>query len=50
MPKQVAVPDEQIDPRVDMYIETAAPFVQPVLTHLRNLVHQASPMATESVK
>ena len=44
------MPDEQIDPRVDMYIEKAAPFAQPVLTHLRNLVHQACPRATESVK
>ncbi len=44
------MPDEQIDPRVDTYIEKAAPFAQPVLTHLRNLVHQACPRATESVK
>jgi len=50
MPKEVAVPDEQIDPRVDMYIEKAALFAQPVLTRLRNLVHQACPRATESVK
>ena len=44
------MPDEQIDPRVDTYIEKAAPFAQPVLTHLRNLVHQACPRATETVK
>ena len=44
------MPEEQIDPRVDLYIEKAAPFAQPVLTHLRNLVHQACPRATESVK
>jgi uncharacterized protein YdeI (YjbR/CyaY-like superfamily) len=50
MPKEFAVPDEQIDPRVDTYIEKAAPFAQPVLTHLRNLVHQACPRATETVK
>jgi uncharacterized protein YdeI (YjbR/CyaY-like superfamily) len=50
MPKEVTVPEEQIDPRVDLYIEKAAPFAQPVLTHLRNLVHQACPRATESVK
>jgi len=50
MPKEAAVPDEQIDPRVDTYIEKAAPFAQPVLTHLRNLVHQACPRATETVK
>ena len=44
------MPEEQIDPRVDLYIEKAAPFAQPVLTHLRNLVHQACPRATETVK
>src|SRR5438270_9479660 len=39
--------DEQLDPRVDAYIERAAPFAQPVLTHLRKLMHQACPRATE---
>jgi uncharacterized protein YdeI (YjbR/CyaY-like superfamily) len=42
--------DERMDPRVDAYIERAAPFAQPVLTHLRKLMHQACPRATESVK
>ena len=41
---------EHIDARVDAYIEKAAPFAQPVLTHLRKLMHQACPLATESVK
>jgi len=45
-----SMPDEQTDPRVDAYIEKAAPFAQPVLTHLRTLMHQACPRATESVK
>jgi hypothetical protein len=44
------MPDEQSDPRVDAYIENAAPFAQPVLTHLRTLMHKACPRATESVK
>jgi uncharacterized protein YdeI (YjbR/CyaY-like superfamily) len=39
-----------MDPRVDAYIEKAAPFAQPMLTHLRELVHRACPRATESVK
>jgi len=39
-----------MDARVDAYIEKAAPFAQRVLTHLRELVHQACPRATESVK
>ena len=42
--------DEQLDSRVDAYIERAAPFAQAVLTHLRKLMHQACPRATESVK
>jgi uncharacterized protein YdeI (YjbR/CyaY-like superfamily) len=44
------MPDEQSDPRVDAYIEKAAPFAQPVLAHLRTLMHQACPRATEAVK
>jgi uncharacterized protein YdeI (YjbR/CyaY-like superfamily) len=44
------MPDEQSDPRVDAYIKNAAPFAQPVLTHLRTLMRQACPRATESVK
>jgi uncharacterized protein YdeI (YjbR/CyaY-like superfamily) len=39
-----------IDPHVDAYIEKAAPFAQPVLTHLRKLMHQACPRAVESMK
>ena len=44
------MPNEPIDPRVDTYIEKAALFAQPVLTHLRKLMHQACPRVTESVK
>jgi len=39
-----------MDPRVDAYIERAAPFAQPILEHLRKLMHQACPHATETVK
>ena len=39
-----------MEPRVDAYIEKAAAFAQPVLSHLRDLGHQACPRATESVK
>ncbi|HVM75157.1 MAG TPA: YdeI/OmpD-associated family protein [Candidatus Saccharimonadales bacterium] len=42
--------DAQADPRVDAYIEEAAPFAQPILTHLRELIHQGCPRITESVK
>jgi uncharacterized protein YdeI (YjbR/CyaY-like superfamily) len=42
--------EEALDPRVDAYIEKAAPFAQPILTHLRELMHQACPHMTETMK
>jgi uncharacterized protein YdeI (YjbR/CyaY-like superfamily) len=42
--------NEPMDRRVDAYIEKAAPFAQPVLMHLRKLMHQACPRVKESVK
>src|SRR5262245_40504960 len=44
------MPDQPFDPRVDAYIEKAAPFAQPILAHLRKLMHQACPHATETIK
>ena len=44
------MPDATTDPRVDAYIEKAAPFAQPVLTHLRKLMHQACPRVNETIK
>jgi uncharacterized protein YdeI (YjbR/CyaY-like superfamily) len=38
------------DPRVDAYIAKSAPFAQPILQHLRQLVHTAAPMAAETIK
>jgi len=38
------------DPRVDRYIEKSAPFAQPILTHLRDVVHAACPEAEETLK
>jgi uncharacterized protein YdeI (YjbR/CyaY-like superfamily) len=38
------------DPRVDAYIEKSAPFAQPILEHLRELVHKACPQVQETVK
>ncbi len=38
------------DPRIDAYIAKSAPFAQPILTHLRALVHRACPEATETIK
>ena len=38
------------DPRIDAYIEGAAPFAQPILSHVRDLVHEACPQVEETVK
>lgn len=41
---------EHYSSKVEERIATAAPFAQPVLSHLRNLVHQAVPEVTEDIK
>jgi uncharacterized protein YdeI (YjbR/CyaY-like superfamily) len=38
------------DPRIDAYIARAAPFARPILTHLREVVHDACPEVEETVK
>ena len=38
------------DPRIDAYITNAEPFARPILVHLRKLVHQACPVAEETIK
>jgi len=38
------------DPRVDAYIAKAAPFAQPILKHLRKLVHAECPDVEETLK
>jgi len=38
------------NPKVDLYIAQAKPFAQPILHHLRALVHQACPGVEESIK
>jgi uncharacterized protein YdeI (YjbR/CyaY-like superfamily) len=38
------------DPRIDAYIEKAAPFARPILKHIRSVVHQACPESVETVK
>jgi uncharacterized protein YdeI (YjbR/CyaY-like superfamily) len=41
---------ENFDTRVDAYIEKSAEFAKPILNHLRELVHRASPEITETMK
>jgi uncharacterized protein YdeI (YjbR/CyaY-like superfamily) len=48
--KEGSMSEKGMDPRVDAYIEKSASFAQPMLVHLRELVHQACPRATEAVK
>src|SRR5215469_16833897 len=38
------------DRRVDAYIAKAAPFAQPVMEHLRALIHQGCPEVEETMK
>ncbi|MFS8136744.1 MAG: DUF1801 domain-containing protein, partial [Thermomonas sp.] len=38
------------DPRIDAYIERAAPFAKPILHALREAVHDACPGAEESIR
>lgn len=38
------------DPRVDAYIAKSADFAQPILKHIRKLVHRADPDIEETVK
>lgn len=38
------------DPRIDAYIERAAPFAQPILARIRELVHEACPQVVETIK
>lgn len=38
------------DPRVDAYIERSAEFAQPILNHIRELVHETCPDVSETIK
>ncbi|MBA2241478.1 MAG: YdeI/OmpD-associated family protein [Chthoniobacterales bacterium] len=38
------------DPRIDLYIAKAAPFAQPILQHLRDIVHAGCPQVDETLK
>jgi uncharacterized protein YdeI (YjbR/CyaY-like superfamily) len=40
----------KMDPRVDAYIAKSAAFAQPILKHLRELVHKACPDVVEEMK
>ena len=41
---------DSFDPRVDAYINKCKPFAQPILEHIRELVHKAVPHVEETIK
>ena len=41
---------EQYDSRVDAFIEKAPDFAKPILSYLREVVHETSPLLTETIK
>jgi hypothetical protein len=43
-------PEPSFNPRIDVYINKAQPFAQPILHHLRELVHKACPNVEETIK
>jgi len=45
-----AKPAESFDPRIDVYINKAKPFAQPILHHHRELIHKACPGVEETIK
>ena len=40
----------QYDPRIDEYIDKKPAFAQPILNHIRALMHSVSPLITENMK
>jgi uncharacterized protein YdeI (YjbR/CyaY-like superfamily) len=44
------VKTSELNPKVDAYIAKAQPFAQPILSHIRDLVHQAAPEVEEAIK
>jgi len=44
------VPKSSLNPKVDAYIAKAPAFAQPILTHVRALVHKACPDIAEEMK
>jgi uncharacterized protein YdeI (YjbR/CyaY-like superfamily) len=44
------MPATNFDARIDAYIAKSKPFAQPILIHIRELVHKACPNVTEAIK
>ena len=41
---------QTLNPKVDAYVAKAQPFAQPIMEHLRELVHKACPEVEETIK
>ena len=39
-----------LEPKIDLYIAKAKPFAQPILIHIRELIHKACPNVGETIK
>jgi uncharacterized protein YdeI (YjbR/CyaY-like superfamily) len=50
MSKPVSKPEPKLEPKIDLYIARAKPFAQPILIHIRELVHKACPNVVETIK
>jgi hypothetical protein len=48
--EQTMTPAQSFDPRIDAYIGKSRPFAQPILIHIRELVHEACPTVIETIK
>jgi uncharacterized protein YdeI (YjbR/CyaY-like superfamily) len=44
------VKNQEFNPKVDAYIAKSQPFAQPILSHIRELVHKACPDVGEAIK
>ena len=44
------MPTGTTSPEIDSYVANAQPFARPILTHVRDLVHQACPEIEETIK
>jgi uncharacterized protein YdeI (YjbR/CyaY-like superfamily) len=42
--------EPKLEPKIDLYIAKAKPFAQPILIHIRELVHKACPNVVETIK
>lgn len=46
----MTTPQSRRDPRIDAYIARSAEFARPILSHLRELIHEGCPQVTETLK